>query len=112
MSLTATPKRRQPRARHLPAEHLKRREVSRISDIQTQRGDGTNLVLLVNGTCSEVQSIMYSSGSVLAGCGISAPVSPCDSNVLSSIYSGPVGNCPVYERNDCVVAPQYACTPQ
>lgn len=55
----------------------------------------------VNGACSEVQTIMYASGSVLTGCGVTAPESSCDSSTISSIYPASPAYCPSGSNNFC-----------
>jgi hypothetical protein len=45
-----------------------------------------------NGICSEVQSIMYGSGSMLIACQMSAPTA-CDQAIISIIYPSPVTYC-------------------
>jgi len=55
-----------------------------------------------NAVCSEVQSIMYPSGSVLFGCGVSAPTSR-DAAVINSIYPSTVPVCPANQNNYCYV---------
>jgi len=47
---------------------------------------------LIDGKCSEVKSIMYPSGSVLWGCGVSAPTA-CDTAVIDVVYPSPVTSC-------------------
>ena len=41
---------------------------------------------IANGTCSQVQSIMYPSLSVLLGCGASGPTTSCDTGSINTRY--------------------------
>jgi hypothetical protein len=74
--------------------------------------DGNNNPLPgVHGICSEVLSVMYSSGSVLTGCGISGPIDPCDPNAIASIYqSHSPGYCSPGVVPQCFYGSQYPCT--
>jgi len=53
-----------------------------------------------DGKCSEVQSVMYGSLSVLRGCGVTAPTS-CDSNELNVIYPTAPATCSAVGTNYC-----------
>lgn len=48
---------------------------------------------LYTGTCSEAQSIMYPSGSVLIGCGITPSTTSCDASGINSVYPNSVASC-------------------
>jgi hypothetical protein len=60
-----------------------------------------------NGICSEVQSIMYSSGSVAFNCGVNSPTS-CDATGINSVYPAAVSFCSTSQRNYCFV-PSTSC---
>jgi hypothetical protein len=55
----------------------------------------------IHFVCSEVQGLMYGSGSVLEGCGVKTPQT-CDVNAFNALYAGAtVLNCPaIYEQCD------------
>jgi hypothetical protein len=56
---------------------------------------------LTNGTCSEVQSIMYPSLSVLYGCGVTSPTSSCDAGALNTVYPSTPPTCSPVGTNFC-----------
>jgi hypothetical protein len=55
----------------------------------------------IRGICSEVQSIMYPSGSVLWGCGVTQPATGCDSSAISTVYPGAPAYCSPTEDRLC-----------
>lgn len=59
------------------------------------------------GRCSEVQSVMYPSLSVLVGCGVLAPTF-CDANTINTIYPIGAATCPTSIVPSCIV-PGGAC---
>lgn len=61
----------------------------------------------VNGICSEVQSIMYGSLSMLTGCGVVSPTSSDVSVITGTIYPSNVPVCPTYTYPWCDFA--YPC---
>ena len=58
----------------------------------------------IKGICSEVQSIMYSSSSVLYSCGVAAPT-PCDVSAINAVYPSPVPS------STCSVGGNYCLDP-
>jgi hypothetical protein len=64
-----------------------------------------------NGKCSEVSSIMYSSASVLFGCGVHQPTTTCDGSVLNStVYPTAPPTCTPVDSEWCYDAPPYSCS--
>lgn len=58
-----------------------------------------------NGICSEVQSIMYGSLSMLYGCNMRGPNTSCDGNVLSNdVYPSSLATCQQVGTNYCASA--------
>lgn len=66
-------------------------------------------VTAAHGTCSEVGSIMYSSSSVLFGCG-AKPTTSCDGNVLTNtVYATPPGTCEPVNGGYCIESSGFTC---
>jgi hypothetical protein len=63
---------------------------------------------LTHGKCSEVQSIMYPSGSVLFGCGVTAPQT-ADASSIDSVYPSSPPSCPATSVPYCVI-PSATCS--
>ncbi len=59
--------------------------------------------LTANGTCSQVQSIMYPSVSVLLGCGSSGPTTTCDTASINARYPSSPLFCPTSTAARCLL---------
>jgi hypothetical protein len=68
-------------------------------------------VKVIYGRCSEVSSIMYTSASVLFGCGVHQPTTTCDGNALNStVYPAAPPTCTPLDSEWCYDVPPYSCS--